>query len=180
MDKRLVADRHAPARLAVSMVIGALLSLQAWQTIPIARWLIDPQEGGWRGALRWWPQAPWLYPFIDYPMYGQARAQGEATLEPRVRAMLEDGNEFTIRPADLGLDYFMFNEQVVGAIQASDVEQLRTLLRPIEARRHLRVSVLQLQIEPIRWGEQGIERGPLEPRSRVALREPAGVTADRP
>jgi hypothetical protein len=180
MDKILAADRRAPARVAVSMMIGALLALQAWQTFPIARWLIAPDARGWRGALRWWPEAPWLYPFIDYPMYAQARERGEATLEPRVRATLEDGSGLDVGPADLGLDYFMFHEQVVGAIHESDVDRLRTLLRPIEARRRQRVSLVELQIEPIRWLDHGIERGPLEPRSRVTLGEPADGAAGRP
>jgi hypothetical protein len=160
------------------MLIAGLLGMQAWQTIPVVHWLIGPQESGWRGALRWWTQAPWLYPFIDYPMYSQAREQGEPTLEPRVRATLENGIDRAIGPEDLALDYFMFKEQMVGAITRADADQLRQLVKPIELLEHHRVSSLQLELEPIRLGEHGIERGPREPRERVVLSRSVRAGAD--
>jgi hypothetical protein len=169
MTHSVAATQGAHRRLVVSMVIATLIALQAWQTIPIARWLIGPQESGWRGALLWRARAPWLYPFIDYPMYSQARARGEATLEPRVSATLINGTDLAISPADLGMSYFMFNEQLVGSIAKSDRARLRRLVKPIEDREHQKVSIVRLELEAMRWGEHGIERGERVPQGSVVL-----------
>lgn len=63
---------------------------------------------------------PYLWPFIDYPMYSWPRAEGDTLDRAFVAGILPDTSEVRIEPEDLGLLFFLYQGGPVAALLEAD------------------------------------------------------------
>lgn len=81
-------------RALVGVVIVAVLSVQV-----IAAFGLRPGPVG---------KAPFLWPFLSYPMYDQPHYEGDGIPQYRVIAMTADGHSVEIDAQSLGTSYWIF------------------------------------------------------------------------
>lgn len=119
--------RWADYRLAfISFVIVVTLSLQLYAGFR------DPDQWGW--------------PFVAYPMYRGAHYENERLHHDfTAYVVLADGSRAQISPGDLGMDWWRFRENVVGAMFAEDTEALQTTVDQYCQQHEARVIGLELE-----------------------------------
>lgn len=86
-------------RLFVSMVIVTVLGFQAVASI---RLTVGPLE-----------RSPYLWPFIDYPMYSQPRYAGDELPRHSAFGITEHGERVRITPEILDTDYWIYRDAFV-------------------------------------------------------------------
>lgn len=147
-------------RLFVSVVIVAVLVFQAVASI---RLTVGPLE-----------RSPYLWPFIDYPMYSQPRYEGDELPRHRVFGVIEGGERIRITPEILDADYWIYRDAFVFPFLHTP---LRADLAPgvelFESRRGVRLIEVQLEDHPFIVTREGwVEGSPT--RVGTARREGPG------
>jgi hypothetical protein len=92
---RQILDREA-AFAAISTIIVVILGTQ------FVVGLVDTGRWGW--------------PMVAYPMYKTSHYDGERFDEYDVFAVLEDGTRTQIQPADLGMSFWIFRQNVADGL----------------------------------------------------------------
>lgn len=130
-----------------SAVICGILGLQ---TLASFRIDVGPVE-----------RSPWMYPFMDYPMYSWARAEGDSIHRYYLYAILPDSSETFVSAEDLGLDFWLYRSGPVRAARRRNTAELRVYAEEYE--RHHRRSVIGFRLEnrPVLVTRDGAE--PAEP-----------------
>ncbi len=133
-------------RVVVSIVIGAVLVLQAAASFA----LLAPLTR--RGA-------HWLWPFLDYPMYSRAYREGASVERPVVIGTLPDGREVEVRPADLGINFWRFQNGVVEMLRRGDYKWLAVHADLYRARQGTPLVRLRLESRPLVVARDGVRPG---------------------
>lgn len=119
-------------RLAVSAVIFAVLGVQA-----IAAFGLTP------GPVE---RSPFLWPFLDYPMYTQPHYEGDAVPRYRVVGVTEDGREVEITPESLGTDFWIYRNAFLFSFRfRGERHELESGVQLYELRHG--VSLLEVRLE---------------------------------
>lgn len=129
----------------MSVVIGTVLALQA-----IAGFNLGPDR-----IVR----SPTLFPFLDYPMYGRARSEGDAVSRYVVVAIFADSSETRVRMEDLGLSFWHFRRGIVAALLARDRARLRDYASIYERRNGRRPTGFRLDDVPLIVTGAGLRDG---------------------
>lgn len=147
-------------RLFASTVIVAVLVLQAVASI---RLTVGPLE-----------RSPYLWPFIDYPMYSQPRYEGDELPRHRVFGITEAGERIRITPEALDTDYWIFRDAFVFPFLHTPLrDDLAPGVELFESRRGVRLIEVQLEDHPLVLTREGwIEGWPT--RVGAARREGPG------
>ncbi|MGC1308970.1 MAG: hypothetical protein WA885_17220 [Phormidesmis sp.] len=66
------------------------------------------------------PEDPGLYPFLNYPMYRETRAEGTSVSQYTLVATFKDGSEKLLNAEDFDLSSYWFNSGVVKAFREKE------------------------------------------------------------
>lgn len=104
--------------------------------------------------------APFLWPFIDYPMYSGAHFEGDEIDRALVLGVRADSARIPIEPADLGLGLFPYRRGPVRALRRGNLQAAR-LYRDIYAQRHgVDLIGFELKYRPIVVTRSGYHSAP--------------------
>jgi len=132
--------------LATSVFILALLALQGLATFSLTP---GPLE-----------QAPWGWPFLDYPMYNHPKYAGDPLERLVVIGIFEDSTESVIAPEDLNVTFFQFENGLNPAIRVGD-RATAGAYRELYEELYDRVLVgFRLEDHPLVTTEAGLADGP--------------------
>lgn len=142
-------ERHrttALGKVLVSLFISAFLGFQA---LAVSGFQPGPVEA-----------APFLWPFLDYPMYSGAHFEGDEIDRALVLGVRADSTRLPIEPADLGLGLFPYRRGPVRALRRGNLEAAR-LYRDIYAERHgVDLIGFELKYRPIVVTRSGYQSAP--------------------
>lgn len=138
-----MSDTTAPAAragtLAMVLVSVFIVGCLGFQTLAVINLPVGPIE-----------RAPFLFPFLNYPMYCLAHYEGEEIDQPFLVGVRPDLSEVRIGPADLGLSFFLYLKGPVEAVKRGDLGRA-ALYRDVYLQRHGTELVgLKLASEPAR------------------------------
>lgn len=136
----------ALGRMLVSLFIAACLGFQA---LAVSGLQPGPVEA-----------APFLWPFLDYPMYSGAHFEGDEIDRAVVLGVRTDSTRIPIEPADLGLGLFPYRRGPVRALRRDNLEAAR-LYRDVYAERHgVELIGFELKYRPIVVTRSGYRSAP--------------------
>jgi len=124
------------------------------------------------------PVSPRLWPFLDYPMYGRARYEGDAVTRYLVFGIFTDASETRILPEDLDLDFWKFEYGPVQMLRRGDVESLKPYAQLYSDRQNKRLVGLRLENHPFTLSDQGVHAAPTQVVNSVSL-EPVNTNGER-
>lgn len=131
---------------AASVVILTALTLQGLASFSIT---FGPIEN-----------PPFMWPFLDYPMYTRARYAGDAIERQVVVGILEDSSEVVIAPGDLSVTFWQFQNFLNPAIVRGDRARASAYKRIYEERFDGSLVAFRLEDHPLIVTEEGLEEGP--------------------
>ena len=144
----------------ISLVIIALLVLQ---TIASFNLTFGPIE-----------RSPFLYPFLDYPMYQGAHYKGETIDEYFIVGILEDSSEVPILPEDLGFDnVWLYRKGFVRAVLRGNQARIKDYAELYKSKQNEVLIGLRVEIHPVSLSRVGVEPGP--PRVIIELQLESAV-----
>ena len=124
------------------------------------------------------PVSPRLWPFLDYPMYGRARYEGEAVTRYVVFGIFSDASETRILPEDLDLDFWKFEYGPVQMIRRGDAESLKPYAQHYNARQNKELVKFRLENHPFTLSDQGVRVEERQVLNSVSL-EPVNTNGER-
>lgn len=131
--------------LAVSLVISGIVVLQGLATFSLTP---GPME-----------EAPWGWPFLDYPMFNHPRYPGQAITRHVVVGIFPDSSEAEIRPADLDVTHFQFDNGLNPAIRLKDRVTAGAFRELYEERFGTVLAGFRLEDHPLVMTESGLTDG---------------------
>ena len=130
----------------MSVVILVALTLQGLAAFEIR---IGPIE-----------RPPFMWPFLDYPMYTRARYAGDALERQVVVGILEDSTESIIAPDDLGVTFWQFQNFLNPAILSGDRALARAYKSIYEERFGGSLLAFRLENHPLTMTDEGLREAP--------------------
>jgi hypothetical protein len=138
----------AGTRWVVSGVVVAVLAVQA-----IAAFGLTP------GPVE---KSPFLWPFLDYPMYSTPHYEGDGIPRYRVLAVTADGEELEVTPAALGSDFWIYrNAFLFSFFYPGMRDELEPGVELLERRHGVTVLEVRLENRPLLLTREGTTEGPL-------------------
>ena len=114
------------------------------------------------------------WPFVDYPMYREARYAGQSINRFTVVGTLADGTDVRLTPEDLHLSIFQYHGGLMPAMVGRDVQEVRTYLEPYRAAASAPLIRVRLENDPVYVTASGGVPGPVQVWSVVPLANPDG------
>lgn len=137
------------ARLVISLVILAVLGLQGITAVGLTPGPIE--------------KSPFLWPFLDYPMYSLPYFEGDAIPRHRTVGITEDGRELEINPETLGTDFWIYRDAFVfPLIHRSMRRDLGPGVELFESRHGVRLVEIRLEDRPLVLTPEGTVEGGVE------------------
>lgn len=102
-------------KILVSTVIVAVIGFQT-----LASFQLTPGPVG---------ESPFLWPFLDYPMYSIPHYPGDTIRRPQVYGVLGDSAEVRIEPSDLQLQFWLLQRGLIPGLVAGDTSRVRPYAR---------------------------------------------------
>lgn len=131
--------------LAVSVAILVAVTLQGIAAFAIT---VGPIE-----------RPPFLWPFLDYPMYEQPRYAGEPIVRQVVVGVLADSTDIVLAPADLGVTFWQFQNILNRAILRDDQAGAEAYRGIYEERYGRSLVAFRLEGHPLVMTEDGLVAG---------------------
>lgn len=135
-------------RLQIALVSAIILVPMALQTIASFAITFGPIE-----------RPPFLWPFLDYPMYEDPHYAGESIHRQAVVAILADSSEVALAPRDLGVDFWQFQNLLNPAILRGDRARAENYRLLYEGRYPHHVVGFRLEDHPLVVVNGGLEEG---------------------
>lgn len=145
MIRREVEGR-VMGRLQVMMVSLVILTTLVLQGLAAFELTVGPLE-----------RAPWMWPFMDYPMYNQPRYAGEPIDRQVVIGVLPDSSEVVVEPEDLDVTFWQFHSVLNQAIILGDRSRAEPYRLIYEDRRGIRLIGFRLEDRPFFVTGDGLE-----------------------
>lgn len=142
----------------ISGIIGTVLSLQAMAAFQITPGPIE--------------RSPWLWPFLDYPMYATPHYPGDSIQRPAVHGVLEDASEVRIEPSDLGFDFWWFRRGLIFDLLGRDTSRIRGYAELYADRQGRSLEALRLYYRPVVIDEAGFDTLPTVRVRSIPVRQP--------
>jgi len=133
------------AVLAASIVIAVTLVLQG-----LASFTLTP------GPIE---DPPFMWPFLDYPMYSRPWYAGDPIERRVVIGILGDSSEVLIEPEDMGVTFWQFNNFLNPAIVRGNPAQADPYRSVYEARSGQRLLGFRLEDHPLIITHDGLVDG---------------------
>ncbi|HEM46200.1 MAG TPA: hypothetical protein ENO23_04055, partial [Alphaproteobacteria bacterium] len=93
---------------------------------------------------------PYMYPFLDYPMYSRTGYEGESVHRYEVYGITADSSVVPVSAEQLGLDFWLYFRGPVQATLDDDAAALRPYARIYEERTGQRLLAFRVTDAPIR------------------------------
>jgi hypothetical protein len=135
-------------RLRIAVVSAIILVPMVLQTIASFTITFGPIE-----------RPPFLWPFLDYPMYEDVHYPGEPIHRQMVVGILADSSEVAIVPDDLGVDFWQFQNLLGPAILEGDRPRAENYRNIYEDRYPHRLLGFRLEDHPLVIASGGLEEG---------------------
>lgn len=133
-------------RLAVSAVILAVLGFQAIAAVGLTPGPIE--------------KSPFLWPFLDYPMYTQPHYEGDAVPRYSVIGVTDDGREVEITPESLGTDFWIFRNAFLFSFRyRGERHELESGVQLYERRHGVSLREVRLENRPLVVTREGTADG---------------------
>lgn len=123
---------------AVIVVVIGLQFLASFQITP------GPVEG-----------SPFLWPFLDFPMYSTPRESGDTIPRLELHGVLADSSEVEIRPSDLEMSFWVFRRGVL--FKLADTARVEEIARKYEQLHGTRLLGFRLYERPFVLTESGVD-----------------------
>lgn len=137
------------ARLAVSTVIVVVLAFQGIAALGLTP---GPVE-----------ESPFLWPFLDYPMYTQPYYEGEAIPRYRVVGVTAGGREVEITRESLETDFWIYrNVFLLPLLYRPQRDELEAGVQLYERRHGVSLVEVRLENRPLVLTREGTEDGEIE------------------
>lgn len=150
------------ARGLVSLVVVVVLGTQAVAALGLTP---GPVE-----------KSPFLWPFLDYPMYSTAHYEGEGIPRYRVVGTTADGREMEIDRETLGTDFWIFRNAFLFSFRYPGMrDELPPGVELFETRHGVRLIAVRLENRPLVLTRDGAVNGELRIEG-TARRDDAGDT----
>lgn len=91
-----------------------------------------------------------LWPFVTYPMYREAHYEGDTIDRFLVFVLLEDSTKVQISPKEMGLGYWLFQENVIVPIMRRDKDKIDNFME-IYKTKHPNFKPINLILENHGW-----------------------------
>ena len=169
MSLRALAPSTPPApprqvalrQVLASLVIAGVLGFQGFAVLEPLCFHRIKEEG-------------YLWPFVDYPMYREARYAGQSINRFTVVGTLADGTDVRLTPETLHLTIFQYHGGLMPAMVGRDVQEVRTYLEPYRAAASAPLIRVRLENDPVYVTASGGVPGPVQVWSVVPLANPDG------
>lgn len=149
------------ARFLVSMVVIGVLAVQA-----IAALALTP------GPVE---KPPFLWPFLNYPMYSAPHYEGEGIPRFEVVATTSDGRDIEVTQQSLGTDFWIFRNAFLLPFEDAGMrDELPPGVELLERRLDATVVEVRLEDRPLLLTRHGTEDGPPEVRGVARRASPDG------
>lgn len=102
---------------------------------------------------------PFMWPFLDYPMYGSAKLEGAEINFESLIGILPDSTEVVIEPDDFSMPFFLFREQVLAAVRREDRDELQQHRAFYESRHEVQLIGFRLENRPLIVTRDGLAEG---------------------
>jgi len=143
------AETRSLGRILASGVIVLVLFLQAIAALGLTPGPIE--------------KTPFLWPFLDYPMYSTPHYEGDAIPRYRVVGTTADGREMQIDPETLGADFWIFRNAFLFPFRfRADRGELEPGVELFERRHGVTLVEVRLEDRPIVLSRSGSSQGPVE------------------
>ncbi len=133
-------------KLLASAVIVGVLALQG---IAVLRLTPGPVE-----------KPPFLWPFVDYPMYDRTHYEGDTIPRQRLHGVLADSTEVRIEPSDIGFDLWWLRRGLVSSMVGEDTSDVLGYARRYAERTGRSLAAFRLYHHPLVLREAGGEPAP--------------------
>jgi len=138
-------------RAARWLVTGVVLAVLAVQGIAAFGLTPGPVE-----------KAPFLWPFLDYPMYSTPHYEGDGIPRYEVSAVTADGREMEITPETLGSDFWIFrNAFLFSFFYPGMRDELEPGVELLEQQHDVTILEVRLENRPLLLTREGASEGPL-------------------
>jgi hypothetical protein len=141
------------AKVAASLAILSILSLQAFTAI-FHRVCSRPIP-----ILCSLAKDPGLYPFLNYPMYNKAHAEGATVDQYTLKAIFADGTQKQLSEENFSLSLYQFNTGVLKAIQNDDRPKIQQYIAAYNQANPQPFVTLQLETTPLVITREGVTEG---------------------
>lgn len=149
------------ARFLVSVVVIGVLGVQA-----IAALALTP------GPVE---KPPFLWPFLNYPMYSAPHYEGEGVPRFQVLATTSDGRTVEVTKENLGTDFWIFRNAFLLPFDDPGMrDELPSGVEQFENRHDVTLIEVHLENRPLLVTREGTEDGPLEIRGVARRASPDG------
>lgn len=161
-DPRSVTSANA-SRLLESLISAVIVAVLAFQLLANAGLTPGPIE-----------EPPFLWPFVDYPMYAGTKERGTPIPRYEIVGETEDGEQVEITPQTLGTSFFIFRKSfVLPFLNPNRRGDLREGADLFEELHDTRLNRVRVRDSPLVLSPEGLqERGSYV--VGVAVRDPAG------
>ncbi len=122
-DARLQNNSKMMAKAIILAVIVAVISLQTYAGI--VRMACTGVEIPLICNV---PEDPSLYPFLNYPMYSNAKPEGVTVPKFSLIAVYQDGTEKQLTAEDFGLPIYWFNTGIIHAMNEKETAKINQFI----------------------------------------------------
>ena len=100
---------------------------------------------------------PRTWPFLDYPMYSEAKFKGSEIKRLALIGRTNNGNKIRLSPEDFGIGYWHF-ERLIKGIKKEEREIVKDMFDILESRRGYEVVEVRIVNEPLVFVGHGVRR----------------------
>jgi hypothetical protein len=123
-------------------------------------------------------ESPFLWPFLDYPMYTQPHYEGDGVPRYRVTGITGDGREVEITPETLGTDYWIYQDAFLYSFMyRPQRDELEPGVRMYEGRHGVSLVEVRLENRPLVVTREGTVDGAPELEGTARRTRPDGPWA---
>lgn len=103
-------------------------------------------------------ESPFLWPFLDYPMYSVPHPPGDTISRPQLYGLLGDSAEVHIEPSDLRLQFWLLRRELIPSLMAGDTSRVRAYARRYAELHDHSLDGFRLYHRPVLVRPSGAER----------------------
>lgn len=158
--------RRRLAKALVSLVIVVTIGGQFFATFRIC-WLLPRYVPSVSRSFIDDFCVPQTWPFLTYPMYHNARYEGDEIAEYRAYAILQNSIEVQVHPEDVDMGFWNFLRDFVAAMKDDDREQIQEYRSLIQTKKGKELVSLRLEEHTWVLHREGVTEGTPEVISEV-------------
>lgn len=151
MTKVLLHQKKlSAAKTLLSFLILSVVSVQLYSAVLIAGCKVI------KIPLCYLPDEPGLYPFLDYPMYARAKAEGDVVKQRQLMAIFSDGTEKPLQAEDFGLSPYWYLATVLPAFENQKLDKIKTHIEAYQQQGNQPFVAFRVDVLPTTVSADGV------------------------